>query len=131
MFKYHPDGTQPFDNEIFVFGSNLAGIHGAGAARAAYDKYGAKWGQGLGFAGQSFAIPTKDVQINTLKFDIIKNHVNIFAKVTDRFPEQLFFITRIGCGLAGLTDEQMAPLFKNCNKENCNMPINWQLYFEI
>ena len=124
--KYHKDGTQPEPNEIFVFGSNLAGIHGAGAAKAAL-RYGARHGHGIGLVGQSYAIPTKDVDIKTLPIDNIKPYIERFKKVTLQYPQAKFFVTRVGCGLAGYKDSQIAPLFKGCGS-NCSFPEQWEYY---
>ncbi len=93
-------------NEIFVFGSNLQGYHGAGAARMALDKFGAIWGKGVGLQGQSYAIPTMDGGIET-----IKPYVDDFIEFARQHPECQFLLTRIGCGIAGFTDEEIAPLF--------------------
>ena len=94
-------------DEIFVFGSNLAGHHGGGAARAAHMKFGAVWGVGVGLTGQSYAIPTMHGGI-----DAIKPYVDQFIDFAKRNPKLNFLVTRIGCGIAGFTDEEIAPLFK-------------------
>jgi len=94
------------DNEIFVFGSNLGGMHGGGAARAAYNRFGAVWGQGVGLQGQSYAIPTMQGGVET-----IKPYVDEFIEFAQAHPELKFLVTRIGCGIAGFRDEQIAPLF--------------------
>jgi len=124
--KFHEDGTQAAAGEIFVFGSNESGIHGAGAAAAALDFYGAKWGHGFGFSGQSFAIPTKDWVINSLSLSQISFYVKRFILVSKIIDKQ-FFITRIGCGLAGYKDCHIAPMFKGIG-DNCDMPIQWKEY---
>ncbi len=132
-FKYHKDGSKPTeDNQIFVFGSNLSGIHGAGAAREAYENYGAKWGKAFGFSGKTFAIPTKDRTVsNTLNLNEIRTFINIFILETflEENIEKEFFITRVGCGLAGLKDSEVAHIFKDCNV-NCNFPEEWTEYLE-
>ena len=94
------------ENEIFVFGSNLHGQHGGGAARAAYEQFGAVWGQGLGLQGKTYAIPTMHGGV-----DMIKPYVDEFIAFARLHPELKFLVTRIGCGIAGFTDEEMAPLF--------------------
>lgn len=94
------------ENEIFVFGSNLGGMHGGGAARAAYNRFGAVWGQGVGLQGQSYAIPTMQGGVET-----IKPYVDEFIAFAQTHPELKFLVTRIGCGIAGFRDEQIAPLF--------------------
>lgn len=93
--------------EIFVFGSNLEGRHMGGAARAAHKKFGAEWGVGVGLTGRSYAIPTMQGGVET-----IRPYVDEFIKYAARNPDMKFLVTRIGCGIAGFTDEQMAPLFK-------------------
>lgn len=93
-------------NEVFVFGSNLAGHHGGGVARAALHKFGAVWGQGVGLHGQSYAIPTMQGGIET-----IKPYVDEFIEFAKAHPELKFYVTRIGCGIAGFKDEEIAPLF--------------------
>lgn len=109
-------------NMIFVFGSNEAGVHGAGAARFALDKKGAIMGQAFGMQGNSFAIPTKDKTIrNTLPLDEIKVYVNRFIDFartqTDRRHAPLIYqVTCIGCGLAGLKHEDIAPMFRMATK---------------
>jgi len=106
---------------IFVFGSNLAGRHGKGAAKAAIDRYGAKYGQGVGLQGQSYAIPTKDEYLNTLPLDVIKEYVEQFLFFAAMHSELDFNVTAIGCGLAGYKPEHIAPFFKNCS-DNCKLP---------
>lgn len=128
-FYYHEDGTMP-DTAIFVFGSNLAGIHGAGAAKAAHLYKDADYGVGIGFTGKAYAIPTKDYDIETLPMTAIQFFVKQFAHVSHHLRQTEFFVTRVGCGLAGYTDAQIAPLFKYCNPQNCSMPENWKEYLE-
>jgi hypothetical protein len=106
---------------IFVFGSNLAGRHGRGAAKDAVDKYGAIYGQGAGLQGHSYAIPTKDERIQTLPLLVISNYVKQFLWFATVHPEMEFFVTKIGCGLAGYTPEQIAPFFRGAPK-NCKLP---------
>lgn len=93
-------------NEIFVFGSNLAGSHGGGAARLAYNRFGAVWGQGVGMQGQCYAIPTMQGGVET-----IKPYVDEFIWFAAQHSEYKFLVTRIGCGIAGFTTEEIAPLF--------------------
>ena len=94
------------ENEIFVFGSNLAGMHGGGAARIACERFGAVWGQGMGLQGQSYAIPTMQGGVET-----IKPYVDEFIAFAAAHPEYRFLVTRIGCGIAGFTAKEIAPLF--------------------
>lgn len=112
---------------IFVYGSNEAGIHGAGAADYAYKHKGAIWGWGNGCAGQSYAIPTKDFAIRTLPYESVKKYVNQFIDFAIRHPELKFQITRIGCGLAGLTDSEIAPLFAKA-PSNCFFDTAWKSF---
>ena len=94
------------DNEIFVFGSNLAGMHGGGAAFAAVRFFGAVMGQGVGLQGQSYAIPTMHGGV-----DVIKPYVDEFIAFAAEHQEYRFLVTRIGCGIAGFSVSEIAPLF--------------------
>lgn len=106
------------ENEIFVFGSNLAGAHAGGAARTALERYGAVWGKGVGLQGQSYAIPTMQGGIDT-----IKPYVNDFITFAKAHKTLTFLVTRIGCGIAGFRDEEIAPLFKDAiGIENIILP---------
>ena len=109
---------------IFVFGSNLAGRHGAGAALFALKNHGAVYGQGTGRQGNSYAIPTKDYRINTLPLETILGYVNEFLLYARNHPELDFQVTRIGCGLAGYSDAEIAPMFINA-PANCHLPAGW------
>lgn len=104
--------------QIFVFGSNLAGAHGGGSARHAYENHGARWGCGVGLSGNSYAIPTKDNNIETMPIIAIKTYVEQFIDFAREHPDWTFDIVAIGCGLAGYKPEQIAPLFKNA-PSNC------------
>lgn len=105
--EYTPDYIDRLrPDEIFVFGSNLAGHHGGGAARVALNKFGAVWGQGVGLQGQSYAIPTMQGGVET-----IKPYVDEFIEFAKNHPTLKFYVTRIGCGIAGFKDEEIAPLF--------------------
>lgn len=106
--QYTPDNiTHLGPDDIFVFGSNLDGMHMGGAARVAYDKFGAVWGQGVGIQGQSYAIPTMHGGV-----DSIKPYVDDFIKLAREWDQNTFYVTRIGCGIAGFTDAEIAPLFE-------------------
>lgn len=116
-----------FNNSIFVFGSNTAGRHGAGAARTALSRFGAIYGQGFGLQGSSYAIPTKDQVLRVLPLNIIENYVNEFKNFAQNNNQLEFNVTRIGTGLAGYTDKDIAPLFINSPK-NCIFDIGWEEY---
>ena len=117
--EFTPDRISELkENEIFVFGSNLAGHHGGGAARLAYNRFGAVWGQGVGLQGQSYAIPTMQGGVET-----IKPYVDEFIRFAEQHPEYKFLVTRIGCGIAGFRDEEIAPLCTQALKvENIILP---------
>ena len=107
--EYTPDAISSLKaDEVFVFGSNLHGHHGGGAARAAVKKFGAIWGQGVGLQGQSYAIPTMQGGVET-----IKPYVDQFIDFAKEHTELFFYVTRIGCGIAGFKDRDIAPLFKD------------------
>lgn len=125
--KFHKDGTLPENNEIWVFGSNLAGRHGAGAARVAFEKFGAKDGFGHGRINQSYAIPTKDARIKTLPLDEVEFYAGMFKAYARMSPQFEFFVTAIGCGLAGYKHEEIAPMFKDA-PDNCSFPEEWKEY---
>lgn len=110
---------------IFVFGSNEAGRHGAGAALYAVQNHGAIYGVGFGMQGNSFGIPTKDKNIRTLPLEKIKEYVDKFIAYAKMHPDKHFQVTRIGCGLAGYTDSQIAPMFKGA-PYNCHLPEGWR-----
>lgn len=106
------------DGEVFVFGSNKAGMHGGGAARIAYEEFGAKWGEGVGMTGRCYAIPTMDGSI-----DLIRRYVDDFTEFAREHPELTFLVTRIGCGIAGWRDSEIAPLFSKVSElDNVALP---------
>ena len=106
------------ENEVFVFGSNLGGFHGGGAARVALDQFGAVWGQGVGLQGQSYAIPTMHGGV-----DVIKPYVDEFIAFARAHRELKFLVTPIGCGIAGFAIEEIAPLFAAAiDDENVILP---------
>lgn len=110
--KFTPEHiTELGPDDIFVFGSNLAGHHGGGAARIAMQKFGAEWGQGVGLQGQCYAIPTMQGGVET-----IKPYVDEFIEFASNCDQNTFYVTRIGCGIAGFKDEEIAPLFKDALK---------------
>ena len=113
--------TELQPNEIFVFGSNLRGMHGGGAAYVAYRKFGAIMGQGVGLQGQSYGIPTMQGGVET-----IRPYVDEFIAFAKQHPELTFLVTRIGCGIAGFTDHEISPLFKKAHElKNVVLPPNW------
>ena len=107
--------------EVFVFGSNLAGRHGKGAALAALQLHGAVYGQGEGRQGDSYGIPTKDGRLRTLPLDVIASHVKTFVDYAREHPEVVFRVTAVGCGLAGCMPAQIAPMFGGVSG-NCVLP---------
>lgn len=110
---------------IFVFGSNLAGRHGKGAALTARITHGAVYGVGEGPTGNAYAIPTKDKNLKTRPLEQIQESVDKFLAYAKASPDKTFNVTRVGCGLAGYTDNQIAPMFKNA-PENCVLPKEWK-----
>jgi hypothetical protein len=116
---------------VFVFGSNAAGVHGGGAARVAREKHGAILGQGFGRQGNSFAIPTCARPTNEpnheISLDAIKEYVFLFTRYAAENPDLEFQVTQIGCGLAGWTPAQMAPLFDDA-PDNCYFDTAWEPY---
>ncbi len=110
---------------VFVFGSNLAGRHGRGAALAAKRLHGAVQGVGEGRTGSSYAIPTKDRLLTPLPLPSIEAGVGAFLAYAWDHPECRFVLTRVGCGLAGYTDDQIAPMFRKA-PWNCDMPDEWR-----
>lgn len=113
-------------DEVFVFGSNLEGLHGGGAAFAAWKKFGAVMGCGVGLRGQSYAIPTMQGGVET-----IKPYVDGFISFTREHPELFFYVTRIGCGIAGFRDKEIAPLFSEAvSLENVCLPESFVKYLK-
>ena len=115
-------------NEVFVFGSNLQGAHGGGAARMAYERFGAVWGQGVGLFGQSYAILTMQGGVET-----IKPYVDNFLQFAQMHGELDFLVTEIGCGIAGFTPEEIAPLFFRAidtDIRNVYLPESFYKFYE-
>lgn len=121
-----PDNiTELLPNDVFVFGSNEAGRHGAGAAKLAM-RWGAKYGHGFGMAGQTFAIPSLDKDLRQLRLHEIDGYVIAFADNARLIPHLTYRVTEIGCGLAGFTPEQIAPLFAPCKDiPNVHLPARF------
>lgn len=115
------------NNMVFVFGSNLAGNHGAGAARYALDNHGAIYGQGMGHQGNSYAIPTKDSNLNTMRLSTISEYVDMFLEYARKNPHLTFKVTRVGCGLAGYSSDDIAPMFIGAS-DNCYFDTEWYGY---
>lgn len=114
--------------EIFVFGSNKRGIHGAGAAKVARYRYGARLGVGIGRTGNAYAIPTKRIpsrEMRQLPLEEIAGYVSDFIKYAQEHPELRFKVAKIGCGLAGYTEREIAPMFSDA-PANCDLPEGWR-----
>ena len=119
--------TEMNKNEVFVFGSNLQGDHAGGAARFAVIKFGAKMGQYEGLQGQSYAIPTLShpggVDEHKLPLDVINKYVKRFINFANKHQDLYFYVTPIGCGIAGFTEDEIAPMFAPCvNMPNVALP---------
>lgn len=114
-------------NEIFVFGSNIQGLHCNGAAKLAYQKFGAQWGCGVGLKGNSYAIPTMQGDVST-----IKPYVDDFLMFVENHPHLVFLVTEIGCGIAGFKPKEIAPLFRFAiekNMMNVFLPESFYKYY--
>lgn len=111
------------ENEIFVFGSNIQGAHGGGAARYAYQNFGAEWGVGEGITGRTYALPTMEGDAS------MKRAVGRFIDCAKAHPELTFLVTAIGCGIAGYTPDEVAPLFREATSlENVYLPqVFWNI----
>jgi hypothetical protein len=119
---YTPENiTNLEQNEIFVFGSNLAGKHNGGGAKIALEKFGATYGNGVGIQGQSYAIPTLDENFDKLKIEKINSYVKGFIFYAIQNPNLLFLVTKIGCGIAGYSFKDMAQLFIPINQSLKNI----------
>ena len=110
---------------IFVFGSNESGHHHGGAARVAHIEWGARWETGFGPTGQSFAIPTLDWQLGKLPLPAIRHYVARFISYARLHPELKFLVTKIGCGIAGYAESDIAPMFA-ASPANCVLPEDWK-----
>ena len=112
--KFTPENIQDLkQNEIFVFGSNLNGNHAGGAAKLAADKFGAIPGQAEGIQGQSYAIPTLDKNMNKLPVETIRNSIQELYNFANENAHLDFYVTKIGCGIAGFQKEEIASVFKS------------------
>jgi hypothetical protein len=112
---------------VFVFGSNLAGRHGKGDALHARKHHGAVYGQGVGLQGSSYAIPTKDAYLRTLALDEIQRHILDFKTFAVARPDLTFQVTTVGCGLAGYSPADIAPMFEDA-PQNCILPDSFTPY---
>lgn len=130
-YRYHKDGTLPKDDSLFVFGSNLSGRHGRGAALVARNRFKARYGIGVGRTGQAYAIPTKDSDkyLTVLSLKRIRFFIRQFREHTKQNREETYFVTRVGCGLAQYSDEQIASLFRGATRR-CSFPIEWKPFLE-
>lgn len=111
------------ENEIFVFGSNIQGAHGGGAAWYAHQRFGAEWGVGEGLTGRTYALPTMEGDAS------MKKAVNCFIACAKAHPELIFLVTAVGCGIAGYSPDEVAPLFREATSlENVFLP---QVFWDV
>lgn len=131
QYTYHQDGEvpDPDDGMIFVFGSNLAGLHGKGAALVAKHMYGAEQFVGEGITGSAYALPTKDRWLRVRNVYDVKRSVCDFLRYAKEHPDKKFFVTRVGCGLAGFKNYDIAPMFRGA-PSNCNFPVQWRPFLQ-
>jgi hypothetical protein len=130
-YRYHDENiikSLPEDT-VFVFGSNLAGQHAGGAARTALENFGAMTGVGRGWSGQSFAIPTMNEHLQQMPLSQIQHYIDDFKIYTKNHPKITYFITSIGCGIAGYTTEEIAPMFKGIS-HNVILPHSFRPFVE-
>lgn len=128
MKRISPDSIcQLKNNEVFVFGSNIHGMHGGGAARFAYEHFGAEWGIGEGLTGQCYALPTMEGT------DSFRQAVVRFTQCAKENPALTFLVTAVGCGIAGYSEEQVAPWFAEASQlENVYLPESfWHVLDKI
>lgn len=111
------------ENEIFVFGSNIQGAHGGGAAWYAYKQFGAEWGVGEGLTGRTYALPTMEGEAS------LRHAVEHFIACARQHPELTFLVTAVGCGIAGYTPREVGPLFEAATAlENVYLP---QVFWDV
>nr|WP_174505439.1 hypothetical protein [Acinetobacter sp. Marseille-Q1620] len=130
-YHYHDESiikSLPEDT-VFVFGSNMAGTHAGGAAKMAVEHFGAVKGVGRGWAGQSFAIPTMNEHLQQMPLSQIQHYIEDFKIYTKNHPKMKYFITSIGCGVAGYKTEEIAPMFKGIS-HNVIFPISFRPFVE-
>jgi hypothetical protein len=123
--KYHQDRTLPDGPAVWVFGSNLFGAHYGGAAKVAAEKFGAQQGVSRGATGRSYAIATADKSGNPIALNLIAQLVTKFIEYANANAGVQFFITRVGCGIVGYADKDIAPMFAAA-PANCNLPEEWR-----
>lgn len=126
MTYFSPELFIKGSNNIFTFGSNMAGRHGAGAAKFAIEHCGAIYGQGFGLQGNAYALPTKNEFIRTMPLEQIALYVHEFLTFAKANPQLAFYVTAVGTGLAGYSDLQIAPMFANA-PVNCVLPEKWKI----
>jgi hypothetical protein len=132
--RFHDDGSVPEGPDwIWVFGSNLQGRHGKGAAAVARDMFGAERGLASGRTGRAYGIPTKRAPTmnprDVLPLDQIQRSVEEFLEYARGHAEHRFFVTRVGCGLSGIPDAKVAPMFASA-PSNCSLPLPWREFFD-
>jgi hypothetical protein len=132
MSRITPFITDLKNNEVFVFGSNESGRHGKGAAKTAM-RWGAKYGQAEGLQGKTYGIPTVNASIsNKLSLSKIKKYVDNFIEFAKQTPDKVYLVTEIGCGLAGWTIKDIAPLFKEAVPlQNVYLPKKFLTYLKV
>ena len=130
-YHYHDESIVKSlpENTVFVFGSNLAGQHAGGAARTAYEHFGAVMGVGRGWAGQSYAIPTTNEHLQQMPLSQIQHYIDDFKIYTKNHPKIKYFITSVGCGIAGYKVEEIAPMFKGIS-HNVIFPQSFRPFVE-
>lgn len=125
MSEFHDNNiTVLAPNEVLVFGSNIKGHHGGGAARQAFDDFGAKWGVGEGLEGQSYAFPTLDAYYKRVSNTRLHSSRLKLYECAERHPDKRFLLTKVGCGIASFDEEKMRKLFANAPK-NIIKPYGW------
>lgn len=121
-----PDNiTELETGQVFVFGSNMRGEHAGGAARLAYEKFGAVWGEGDGLFGRSYAFPTLDEWMQPVSDSDLKESVQLLYIAAREHPELTFLLTKVGCGIAGIPEERMKKLFEGERPDNIVFPAGW------
>lgn len=130
-YQYHDESIVKSlpENTVFVFGSNMAGHHAGGAARTAQERFGALNGVGRGWSGQSFAIPTMNEHLQQMPLSQIQHYIDDFKIYTKNHPKNIYFLTSIGCGIAGYTVEEIAPMFKGIS-HNVIFPQSFRPFVE-